>query len=257
MSSKPPPIGIGVIGTGFGAEVILPALQAEPSFIVRAISGGESGRGLCNPVVKASGLATTSVDGLLATNDIQAVVVAVPPFAQLALVEKALRAGKHVLCEKPFTANLYQATKACGVASAAKCLLAVDYEFRYDTLIESCLQQVAVGHIGKLKNINVRWWNGGSLRCDRRWSWRDDIGSCGGVLTEWCSHVVDYLPLIGGHLVISHAGCELKSRPVWMRMINLAWLPCPMDACSKGDSEEIFVFPSMSPPHDLHSTVIE
>jgi len=210
MSSKPPPIGIGVIGTGFGAEVILPALQAEPSFIVRAISGGESGRGLCNPVVKASGLATTSVDGLLATNDIQAVVVAVPPFAQLALVEKALRAGKHVLCEKPFTANLYQATKACGVASAAKCLLAVDYEFRYDTLIESCLQQVAVGHIGKLKNINVRWWNGGSLRCDRRWSWRDDIGSCGGVLTEWCSHVVDYLPLIGG-ASFSDISCWLRT----------------------------------------------
>ncbi len=206
----PAPIGIGVIGTGFGADVILPALQSESSFIVRAISGGESGRALYSPAVKASGLATTSVDALLAANNIQAVVVAVPPFAQLALVEKALRAGKHVLCEKPFTANLDQAIKACSVASSSKCLLAVDYEFRYDALVESCLEQVAVGRIGKLKNINVRWWNGGSLRDDRRWSWRDDIGSCGGVLTEWCSHVVDYLPLIGG-ASFSDISCWLRT----------------------------------------------
>ncbi len=203
-------IGVGIVGGGFGADVILPALLAESDFEVRAIAASGAGQSLDKPVVKASGVAVTSVDRLMVADDIAAVVVAVPSSVQAVLVEMALRNGKHVLCEKPFTMCLEQANKACGIASEARRVLAVDYQFRYDPLVDACVAAAAAERIGRVRAIKVRWWSGGALRDDRFWSWRDDAQRCGGVLTEWCSHVIDYLPRIGGS-AFAEVACRLRT----------------------------------------------
>jgi len=204
------PIGFGIVGSGFGVDVILPALLANPEFDVRSIAVGKSSTGTDKLRGRLTNIAAVSVEELLEANDIQAVVIAVPPHIQAELIGMALLAGKHVICEKPFTASLEEATIACRAASKEARFIAIDYEFRYDPLVTSCLRGIASGYLGELKQIKIRWWTGSALREDRPWSWRDDSKCCGGVLTEWCSHIIDYVPLLADSSFYD-IGCVLRT----------------------------------------------
>src|SRR5437899_8457339 len=56
------------------------------------------------------------VDTLLARDDINLVYISTPPFLHHPQAMKALRAGKHVICEKPFALDLRQADEMIGLA---------------------------------------------------------------------------------------------------------------------------------------------
>lgn len=205
----PSPLGIGIIGSGFGADVILPAVLSQEDLHVHAVAPGKSGRKSDKTTLKHSDVPQLSISNLLTIPDVEAIIVAVPPFAQKACVELALSAGKHVLCEKPLTTDLLNATSLCEAARSSNRILGIDYEFRYDPLITSCIDAKEEGLTGKITQINVEWWTGGSLRNGREWSWRDDITCCLGVLTEWCSHVIDYILFITGS-TFSDVSCQLS-----------------------------------------------
>ena len=187
-------INVGIIGLGFGTQVILPALRRNQRFNVISVAGSGHRTRSKNFSLIGDGVKVTSVRDILSTKQIQAVVVAVPPIAQEGLIVQSILAGKNVLCEKPFTASRNQAMRVCKFAHRKKLLLAVDYEFRYDALLTLCHSAISNGCLGTVRAVKVCWFSGGSLRNDRLWSWRDDIRYSGGVLTEWCSHIIDYVP---------------------------------------------------------------
>ncbi|PKS06036.1 hypothetical protein jhhlp_007870 [Lomentospora prolificans] len=104
-------IGIAVLGAGiFAREEHIPAIQACDLVTLKAVysRSQKSADALATSVdpkpdsyYDDPSSADKSLDALLARNDIQAVVVALPILNQPAVIKKAIAAGKHVLSEKP------------------------------------------------------------------------------------------------------------------------------------------------------------
>jgi len=121
---------VGVIGTGFGTAVHVPAFREE-GWEVTAICARTPDK-----VKKAAadlGIphAFTDHRDLVQSKDVDVVCVVTPPVAHAQQALDAIAAGKHVLCEKPFAMNIAEARKVRDAAKAKGVTAMVAHEFRY------------------------------------------------------------------------------------------------------------------------------
>lgn len=91
-----------------------------------------------------------SVDELLAMSDVEVVDVAVTPFAQADIALAAIRSGKHLLCQKPFSESLEAAQRLVEAADAAGTKLAVNQQMRWDQVIRCTRLLLDRGWYGEL-----------------------------------------------------------------------------------------------------------
>src|SRR5688500_14450351 len=101
---------VGSIGLGFGMQVYVPAFRSE-GWDVKALCSRN--RDKARQAADAAGVADIHTDAmeLIHRDDIDAVAVTTPPRAHHPLSIAALKAGKHVLCEKPFAIDAGQAAQ--------------------------------------------------------------------------------------------------------------------------------------------------
>ncbi|KAK3342560.1 hypothetical protein B0H65DRAFT_223273 [Neurospora tetraspora] len=174
-------VGIALLGAGiFAREQHLPAIESVPSVSLKAIysrsessantlaSAASSPVDVYYDVPTGTGEANVgpeekTLDALLARTDIDAVVIALPILAQPAVIQKALKAGKHVLSEKPVAKDVEAAKELVGFYEALggekKPLWAVAENFRYTpSLIKAAQRVKEVG--GKLTTfrLNMNGW---------------------------------------------------------------------------------------------------
>ncbi len=111
-------IGVAILGGGiFAREEHLPAVKASKALTLKAVYSRslKSAKSLItdssNDIVLYSDDSGSgkSLDDLLANEDIRAVIIALPIKNQAEYVRKALKAGKHVLSEKPIAENVAEA----------------------------------------------------------------------------------------------------------------------------------------------------
>src|SRR5438045_7343915 len=126
-ASKPK---IGLIGVGFGAQVYIPGLQSEGWDVVALCSRN---REKATQVAAAAGIPNVHTDPLelIRRDDIAAVAIATPPGAHCELAIAALKAGKHVLCEKPFAIDAKEGAAMRDAAEASGRTAMVGHEFRH------------------------------------------------------------------------------------------------------------------------------
>lgn len=187
---------IGIVGLGFGASVQLPAFQGLAGVEVAAIA--DSGSGGAQTVAAQRGVAHAFGDwrALIRLPDIDIVSVATPPIYHAEIVQAALSAGKHVLCEKPFGLNAQQAKTMLDAARSSGLKHAVDLEFRMEPGIAVLRELVAKGAIGGILRVGVSWFTAGRASPDRAWSWQHSAEAGGGVLAAFGCHVLDYVEWI-------------------------------------------------------------
>jgi len=97
-----------------------------------------------------------SYDALLADPDIDAVYNALPNALHHPWTLAALRAGKHVLCEKPMAANAREAEEMARVADEEGCILAEAVHYRYHPMAARIKERVDSGALGPLEHIEAR-----------------------------------------------------------------------------------------------------
>src|SRR3954469_3863844 len=102
------PLRIAVAGVGFGAAVHIPAFQSEGLDVVAVFSRR---RERAEEAAAKFGIANVYDDysAMLARDDIDAVSIVTPVTLHHEMTLQALAAGKHVLCEKPFTVTASEA----------------------------------------------------------------------------------------------------------------------------------------------------
>jgi len=98
------------------------------------------------------GLATahSSYQALLADPDVEAVYISLPNGMHHEWTMHALAAGKHVLCEKPYTRHPHEAEEAFDAADAAGLVLAEAFMYRHHPQTATVARLVADGAIGRL-----------------------------------------------------------------------------------------------------------
>ena len=104
-----PPVRIGILGTGgIAIRALVEPAPAVPDVDVHSVASRQPERAAA--FAAAHGIATsTTYEGLLADPDVDVVYVTLPNSMHAEWSIRALEAGKHVLCEKPMSANAVEA----------------------------------------------------------------------------------------------------------------------------------------------------
>ncbi len=97
-----------------------------------------------------------SYDELLSDDAIDAVYNPLPNALHAAWTIRALEAGKHVLCEKPFTSNEEEARAVAAVASRTELVAMEAFHWRYHTLAERMRAVIQSGELGKVRRIETQ-----------------------------------------------------------------------------------------------------
>lgn len=108
----------------------------------------------------------TDYQVLLNNPDIDAVAVAVETSAHHQLVKDALKAGKHVYVEKPFTSTVAEAEELTALANSKGLIIHVDHIMMYHPCIRKIQELIASGEIGDLIYIEAMRMNLGQIKKD-------------------------------------------------------------------------------------------
>jgi predicted dehydrogenase len=105
--------------------------------------------------------------------DIEVVDIACHPEERVGLIEGALRAGKHVLSQKPFVEDLGEGERLCGLAEELGLVLAVNQNGRWAPHYRYALEAVRAGVLGELGSVDMmqQWdhsWTEGTAFEDLR-----------------------------------------------------------------------------------------
>jgi 1,5-anhydro-D-fructose reductase (1,5-anhydro-D-mannitol-forming) len=182
-------VGIGDIAT----RRVIPAIQAEPRSRLYGMVTRDPAK-----AVPYNTRVWTSLDEALADPAVHAVYVATPVFLHAPLTIRSLRAGKHVLCEKPMAMNEAEARAMVQTAEECGRTLGVAYYRRSYPKVQRAKQLLDAGAIGKpvFAELTSHGWFDGK---DGDRNWLIDPGQAGGgPLYDVASHRIDVLNFLFG-----------------------------------------------------------
>jgi predicted dehydrogenase len=147
------------IGT-LGAAKIAPAALLKPSrqvagVTVTAVAARDRVRAEKFAAKHGIGRVHDSYEALLADPDVDAIYNPLPNGLHGLWTQRALAAGKHVLCEKPFTANADEAEKVAAAAAAANLVVMEAFHWRYHPLAKRMIEVVDSGVLGAVRRIHT------------------------------------------------------------------------------------------------------
>jgi D-xylose 1-dehydrogenase (NADP+, D-xylono-1,5-lactone-forming) len=147
------PVRWGVLSTGNIARVVVEAAgrSAVTRFVAVASRDGDRARRFAEDL--GLEMAFASYQALLECDGVDAVYVALPISMHVEWTVKALRAGKHVLCEKPFALSPADARRAADAAEDARRVCAEGLMYRYHPQTRLAQRLVGQGSIGTLTGI--------------------------------------------------------------------------------------------------------
>src|SRR5262245_34025715 len=99
------PLGIGILGTGnIAARSLIAPVRDVPGVAIVSVASRDSAKAAA--YARANGISRhVGYEGLLADPDVDVVYITLPNAMHAEWSIRALRAGKHVLCEKPMASN--------------------------------------------------------------------------------------------------------------------------------------------------------
>ncbi|WP_448565034.1 Gfo/Idh/MocA family protein [Trichothermofontia sp.] len=191
-------IGVAIVGTGFGQKVHIPGFQAHPRTRVVALyhRDRETARGIA--AANQIPIACTTIEELVVQPEVQAVSISTPPFLHYEMAKTVLKAGKHLLLEKPTTLRVAEAQELLQLATAQRLVTAMDFEYRCVPAWQRLSELLAEGYVGRKRLIKIDWLASSRADATRAWNWyaRKDQG--GGVLGALGSHTFDYIAWLFG-----------------------------------------------------------
>jgi predicted dehydrogenase len=204
------PIRFGILG----AARIAPAAIVKPA---RDVDGVEVAAVAARDRTKAEQFARKhkiprvheSYDDLLADPEIDAIYNPLPNGLHGHYTIRAIEAGKHVLCEKPFTANAREARAVAAVAAAHPDRVVVEaFHWRYHPLATQLLDLVESGRLGPLVGVEASMLAPLPKRADIRWQ----LALAGGSLMDMGCYPISFVRVMtGGEPVVERATARLRS----------------------------------------------
>ena len=165
----------------------LPALAAHADAKWHAICGRDAGKAQAMAARWAIPHAYTDADKMIREGDLDALIVASSNEMHYAHTMAALRAGLHVLCEKPLALTHAHADAMADLAEAKGLITLVPFTYSYMPISRFLKQQVDEGFIGQPYHANLRYYTGYGRKTD--YMWRFDARRAGaGAIGDIGSH---------------------------------------------------------------------
>jgi predicted dehydrogenase len=184
-----PDVRVGLLGYGAIGHEHSRAVRAVDGLALAAVCDTSAARREA-AAAAAPGIATLGdSDALLERDDVDLVVVSTPPSTHADWALRAIRAGKHVVVEKPFAIRTDEADAVLAEAEAAGLLAVVYQNRRFDPDHLAVRRAVRSGALGDVFHIET-FVGGYGHPCNL---WHSDEGVSGGAFYDWGSHVLDQI----------------------------------------------------------------
>jgi predicted dehydrogenase len=165
------PIGVGVIGAGYWGPKLVRNLMTAAGAGMHWVADLEQRRldeiRATFPHIKT----TLDYHQLLASEQIDAVVLATPVSTHARIGSEALLAGKHLLVEKPLSHSIETAAQLIDLATACDRVLMVGHTFVYHPAVHVLRQLVQSGELGNVYYANAQRLNLGIFQRDINVIW--------------------------------------------------------------------------------------
>ncbi len=185
---------LGLLSTARINGAILRGAQQSDVVEVVAVASRDGGRARAYAAEHGIARAHGDYNALLADPDVDAVYISLPNGLHAPWALKALEAGKHVLCEKPFAAQPEVVAHCFDVADAHGLVLTEAFMWRHNPQTRRLAELVAGGAIGELRLVRSSF----SFTLDEAINVRWDAQLAGGALMDVGCYCVNGLRLLAG-----------------------------------------------------------
>lgn len=159
----------------------------------------------------------TDYKKLLASPDIDAVSIVVPDAFHAPIALACIKAGKHLLCEKPLALNYADAKRMLVAAKKAGVVNMVNFSYRDWSATQAIAKLIHAGKLGELRHIEASYLQSwlaskvwGDWRTSPSWLWRlSKKHGSNGVLGDVGIHILDFAMFPAGR--INKVYCQLKT----------------------------------------------
>jgi len=201
--------GVGMVGYGFIGKVHtygyrnMSLYYDNLPFKVRLVGVCTSRMETAQKAKEQGGFvfATTDYKDLLSRKDIQIIDCSLPNYLHKDVVVAALKAGKHVYCEKPLALNLREANEIYEVAKDSGVRHQVTFQYRFIPAIMRAKQLIDEGSVGEMFSIRGVYLHSSCVVQPTRtaYSWKAEYEKVGGgVLVDLGSHLIDLTRYMAG-----------------------------------------------------------
>ena len=188
-------VKIGLMGYGFaGATFHAPVIEHcgapadrphDPYGRLAAIATSQPAKALAD---YPNARAVPDLDALLALDDIECIVIATPNDTHFEMAAKVLRAGKHVVVDKPVTLTAADAVTLARLAREKNLVFAPFHNRRWDGDFLTVRQLIAKGTLGRVAHYESHF---DRFRPQVRERWREQASRGGGLLFDLGPHLID------------------------------------------------------------------
>ena len=208
------PFRIGMIGAGSMARAHVYALREIEGVQVTAICDPDPAQ--VEGAAKALGIpfAAAHHRDVLARDDVDAVVIGSPDFAHCEQAVDALRAGTHVLCEKPMVTSLEECRQIVAAADASDKVFMVGQVCRFSPGLIAGKRFVDEGQIGNLFLVESEYAHD-YTHIHGHGGWRIDPQRLRQPFLGGACHAVDLIRWVGGQPTEAFAYSNRKSLTDW------------------------------------------
>jgi predicted dehydrogenase len=250
------PVRTALFGAGYWGSNLARNLASSDMTELRWIVDRDFARAerLARPTGAA---ATVSVDEILRDDGVEAVAIATPAATHHELTMAALRAGKHVLVEKPIASSYEQGAEMVAEAEARGLVLMVDHTFCYTPVVQKIRELVRDGVLGDLLFVDSVRINLGLVQPDVDVLWDlapHDLSILDYVLPEGfrplavAAHGAD--PIGAGKACVAYLTLTLPGGSIAHAHVN--WLsPTKVRTTIIGGSKRTLIWDDLNPSQRL------
>jgi predicted dehydrogenase len=156
MSDSGRPVRIGILGaSSFAPTTLINPARENRDVVVAAVGARDLSSAQAFAAEHGIAKAYGSYEAVIDDPDLDAIYVLVPTSMHGKWTKVALAAGKHVLVEKPFTANAAEAREIADLAAKSDRVVMEAIQFRHHPLTRRVEEIIASGEIGTLQRVDV------------------------------------------------------------------------------------------------------
>ncbi len=148
------PLGVAVVGAGYWGPNLIRNFRSSTDWDLVAVCDLDVARAHTVLGTRSGVAVTASLDEVLARDDVDAIAIATPARTHQGVALAALRAGKHVLVEKPLADSVANGTAMVELARERGLVLMADHTYCYTPAVLKIRELVEAGELGDILFID-------------------------------------------------------------------------------------------------------
>jgi predicted dehydrogenase len=189
---------VAIVGMGIGQAHLYGYTRRKDLFEIVALCDLDEAKMAAHAARLPDTRFETDFDAVCAAEDIDVVSICTPPFLHHDQISAAIRAGKHVVCEKPLVGSLRDVDELASLAGSGHARIMPIFQYRYGHGLQRLRELIGAGVAGPLytASVEVAWRRRDDYYAiPWRGRWATEFG---GLLLSHCVHALDMVTYVAG-----------------------------------------------------------